>query len=304
MKRWVQAFVRRVDAEGLPVEAIIAYRADQEAAIHRWAPGAPRNIYSHTKSFLSLAVGLAVEDGALSLADRPAAFFPESIPADADERIQAITLRDLLRMASGFDEALLMSPARSQGVGAGDYVRYLFSHPVKQPPGVQFRYSNGDSYLAGRMVEARVGCTLQAYLQRRLFAPMGIEAPRWEHDAQGHTFAASGLLLSIEDMAKLGRLCLKGGVWNGEALVSAAWLSEATAAQIAVPGEPDNPWEFAYGYQFWRSPYPDAYRAHGAYGQVTMVLPHADAVVSIQCTESERFPEIQAALHEELLVRL
>ncbi|MDL2318049.1 beta-lactamase family protein [Eubacteriales bacterium OttesenSCG-928-A19] len=304
MKKWVEAFAARVDREQLPVEAIVAYEHDALVAEHRWVPDAPRNIYSHTKSFMSTAVGLAIWDGVLSLDDRVVGVLPDAVPDKGAGALAGITLRHLLMMSSGFDRALLMMDTRAS-LGDIDFARYVLSQPLRQPPGTSFRYSNGDSFLAGRMAEVRLGKTLREYLGERLFAPMDIPTPEWEQDPQGHTFGASGLKLRITDMAKLGRLYLQNGVWAGRQLVDPAWIALATRRHIDVPPDDENnPWQFAYGFQFWMSPYPDAYRADGAYGQITTVLPRADAVVSIQCTESDRFAEVRTALHEELLTRL
>lgn len=302
--RLAEAFVRRVEREELPVEAIRVVQDGRCVFERHFVPDAPRNIYSHTKSFMATAVGMATSDGVLSLSDTPAAFFPEALPEDAQDALLRITLRDLLTMSSGFDKALLMSPTRTRGIGAPDYARHVLAHPVQQPPGVKFHYSNGDSYLAGRMVEARTGMTLREYLNQRLFVPMEIPYPQWEHCPMGHTFGASGLCLRIEDMMKLGQLYLQQGMWNGQRLLDAEWVRAATARQIATPEVPGNPWHFAYGYQFWLSPYPDSYRADGAYGQISMVLPRAEMVVAIQCTESERFDAIRTALDEEFLARI
>lgn len=303
MKKYVDAFLRRVDAEKLPVEAVAAWQGGTLRAERHFAPDRPRNIYSHTKSYLSAAVGLAISDGLLSLDDRPADFFPEALPDNPAEALHAVTLRHLLTMSSGFDAPLLTTADR-RGGAVSDYVRHVLSHPVKKAPGTKFFYSNGDSYLAGRMVEKRVGRTLRDYLQERLFLPMDIPYPEWEHCPAGHTFGASGMRLRLADMAKLGLLFLQGGVWRGRALVAPEWICLATQKHIDTPAGAVNPWHRGYGFQFWRSPYPDSYRADGLYGQITTVLPRADAVVAIQCAESERFAEVQRALDETVLARL
>lgn len=304
MKQWADAFIRRVDGEGLPVLAFVACQGSASAACHYWAEDVARNIYSHTKSYMSTAVGMAIADGVLSLEDGVADFFPQALPERPDDRLLGITLRHLLTMSSGFGEEFLMSPGRGNGEGAPDYVRYLFSQPIRHTPGSKFCYSNGDSYLAGRMVEARVGMTLRDYLDKRLFRPLDIPYPTWEHCPMGHTFGASSLQLRITDMMKLGTLYLNSGKWNGKQLVEPSWIAQATAAQISTPVHEGNPWNYAYGFQFWPSPYPSAYRADGMYGQITMVLPQAEAVIAIQCAPSDRFAQIRAALHEELLTHL
>src|SRR5438093_1421944 len=67
-----------------------------------WAPydsSTPHMLYSLSKSFTSTAVGLAIADGKLSLDDQVLKFFPEDAPAAPSANLQAMRVRDLLRMA-------------------------------------------------------------------------------------------------------------------------------------------------------------------------------------------------------------
>jgi CubicO group peptidase (beta-lactamase class C family) len=108
-------------------------------------------------------------------------------------------------------------------------------------------------------------------------------------------------------MTRLGQLYLDGGTWEGRRIVSADWVRAATSFQIETrdpetladpAAPPGNPWNRGYGYQFWLSPYPSSYRADGAFGQITTVLPEKGLVVGIQCPESGDFGPVQQALHE------
>lgn len=297
----------RIQEKNLPLEGIAVYRGDVLRAEARFTRDIARNIYSHTKSYTSAAVGLCVADGLLRLDDKPADFFPEALTGETDEAIRDITLRDMLMMSSGIDTPLLMMGQREKGVGAPDYAKYVLSHPVLKKPGCEFQYSNGDTYLCGRMVEKATGKTLRDFLFERLFQPMDIPYPKWEHDPMGHTFGASGLLLRLTDMCKIGRLYSKGGVWNGRRLIGEDWIRESTRLHIPTPvSEPGTqPWHVGYGYQFWMLPYPGAYRADGAFGQITAVIPEKDAVVTFQCTESDNlFPSIRDIVDEEIFQTL
>lgn len=299
------AFVRRMMRERLPLEGVTIRHNGETLFCFIRDPQAAHNIYSQTKSFLSAAVGIAIDEGLLSLDDRPAAFFPQAVGPGADPALSRITLRHLLMMASGLRGPLLMNPSRGRGVGAPDYLRYILAQPMVRAPGTAFYYSNGDSYLIGRMLEKAAGQPLADYLQSRLLTPLSIDPPVWEKDPLGHTFAASGMCLTLEDMAKLGQLYLDGGKWQGRQIVPAAWVQASTARQIDVPAKGSDVWERdGYGYQFWRSPYPGAYRADGAYGQITTVLPESGIVAAIQCTESDCLAGIRAAAHETLLTPL
>lgn len=303
MEKLLKNFIARIDAEALPIEGIAVMAEGKLVAEHRWTQDIPRNIYSHTKSFMSTAVGIAISEGKLSLDDKLAEFFPEAVPQDASPLLYESALRHLLTMSSGFDRSLLMGADRRLGVGAPDYIRYMLSQPVLAKPGDHFHYSTADSILAGRMLEKAIGMGMAEFLWERIFRPMDIGYPMWEFCPQGHAIGGGGMCLGLRDMMKLGQLYLDGGKWNGEQLVDPAWVKAATTKQIDTPKN-DNVWHCGYGYQFWMSPYPDAYRADGAHGQITTVLPEKGMVVSIQCPENGKFPLVQAALHEEFLSQL
>ena len=296
-------FIREAEQRGLAIEGIAV--ADEKKVLleHRFTPDLPRNIYSHTKSYTATAVGLAVEEGILRLEDRLADFFPEKLPKDPPPALLQITLRCLLTMSSGFGKSYLMSEERRGGEGAPDYMAYMLSRPVTEQPGQRFCYSTADSILAGYMVEKAAGVRLGQYLYERLFSRLGQGYPVWEHDPQGHPNGGGGMFLRLTEMMKLGQLYLAGGRWQGEQVVPAGWVREATRKQIDT-GSPGDVWSCGYGYQFWLSPYPGSYRADGAFGQVSTVLPEKGLVVAVQCPETGDFEQVKRLLHEDFLALL
>ena len=160
-------FVKLIESESLPVEAVAIADGDDIIAERHFVPDQDRNIYSHTKSYVSTAIGIAIEDGLLSLDSRLVDSFPEYVPSDAQLELGQITLRHLLTMSSGFNHAYLMNPDRRSGVGAPDYLRYMFSRRVEVEPGSTFCYSSADSDLAGRMLEQ--ACVLASICMARFF---------------------------------------------------------------------------------------------------------------------------------------
>ena len=299
-------FIREAEQRGLAIEGIAV--ADEKKVLleHRFTPDLPRNIYSHTKSYTATAVGLAVEEGILRLEDRLADFFPEKLPKAPPPALLQITLRCLLTMSSGFGKSYLMSEERRGGEGAPDYMAYMLSRPVTEQPGQRFCYSTADSILAGYMVEKAAGVRLGQYLYERLFSRLGQGYPVWEHDPQGHPNGGGGMFLRLTEMMKLGQLYLAGGRWQGEQVVPAGWVREATRKQIDTgnTGTPGDVWSCGYGYQFWLSPYPGSYRADGAFGQVSTVLPEKGLVVAVQCPETGDFEQVKRLLHEDFLALL
>lgn len=296
-------FVNLVDNDDLPIEAVALADGERIIAERHFAPDQSRNIYSHTKSYLSTAIGIAIGEGILSLDSKLVDIFPEYVPDDAQPELGRITLRHLLTMSSGFNHAYLMSADRRGGVGAPDYLEYMFSHRIEVEPGSAFCYSTADSYLAGRMLERACGEHLGEYLHRRIFSRLEQGWPIWECDPQGHPIAGAGMFMTLSNMLKLGQVYLNGGIWHGTRIVDESWVNAASSKQIETPH--DNIWTCGYGYQFWMSPYDGAYRADGSYGQITTVLPNQGLVVAVQCPESGDFDNVmRPALHEHLLIPL
>jgi CubicO group peptidase (beta-lactamase class C family) len=91
--------------------------------------------------------------------------------------------------------------------------------------------------------------------------------------------------MTTRDLSRFGQLYLDKGMWNGRRILSREWVTAATSRQtwsgaIAVTGEDGSDWHQGYGFQFWRCRH-NAFRADGASGQYTIVMPEQDAVVSI-----------------------
>lgn len=284
MKNRVEAFLQALKQEDHAVEAVTVYQNGEILLNHRFIPHCSRQIYSHTKSFVATAAGMAIDEGKLQLDSRFMDFFPDYAPMVTDKRVFDITLRDLLTMSSGFGDSFLMSATRRKGEGFPDYVAYMVQKALANDPGSTFLYSNADTHLAGCMVEKAVGESLIVYMYRKLFAKLDMGYPAWEATPTGGVFGGSGMYLPIEDMIKLGILYLNDGVWNGERLLSHEWVEMVSCKQIDT-GNPD-PWYNGYSFQFWLiGQQPGAFRCDGLYGQYSLILPKENAVVAIQSSE-------------------
>ncbi len=300
MKQRVEQFIEALTEADCGVEGVCLYQKGEITLNHRFVPPQERMIYSHTKSFVSTAAGMAVDEGKLQLDTRLMDLFPEYASVVTDERVYQITLRDLLTMSSGFGGSFLMHEGRRRGEGFPDYLAYMLAKPVVHTPGERFVYSNADTHLVGCMVQRAVGEPLIAYLYRKLFAPMGIGYPAWECDPNGTGFGGSGLYLTLENMAKLGVLYLQDGIWQGQRLLSHDWVTMAGTKQIATGA--DSLWGGGYGFQFWTIGQQEgAFRADGAYGQFSLILPKSNCVVGIQSSEQSNSGKIASLIVEYLV---
>jgi CubicO group peptidase (beta-lactamase class C family) len=233
--------------------------------------------FSLSKSFTSTAIGMAQDEGILSIDEPVLAFFPSLASDRIRENAGALTLRHLLSMTSGHavDTFPLMT-----GLPNEDWVRLFLESPLEYPPGEHFLYNTGATFVLGAALAARSGTSITEFLTPRLFEPLGMGVPPWQRSSRGLEYAGSGMRLRTEDIASLAQLYLQRGRWNGDQLVSEEWVAQATSLQ-ARNDQPDRTgdWAQGYGYQFWMSRH--GFRGDGAFGQFCVVLPEQDAVIAI-----------------------
>ena len=236
-----------------------------------------RNIYSATKSFTACAMGFAVQEGLIRLDEKLTAAFSNDLPETVSEHLQRAAVRDLLTMRLGQSHAFLMGDQRPF-YPEDDWVKLSLAQPFDDTPGERFVYNNVGPYLAGILIQRRAGCNLAQYLTPRLFTPLGIKRPTWECDPLGNTFGAGGLFLTLTELHRFGLFLLNRGAWNGKQLLAPAWIAACSAPQ---GGE-------NYGYLFWRGAF-NSFRADGKYGQLSIILPEKNAVVTVvgECRDGE-----------------
>jgi len=245
-----------------------------------WKPEAadkPHVLASLSKSFNSTAIGLAIQDGKLSLDDPVLKFFPADAPADPSDNLKAMKVRDLLTMTCGHD-------TEPKAVGGGPSVKQFLAHPVPHKPGTHFQYNTMGAYVLSAIVTKTTGQTALEFLKPRLFEPLGIENPQWAASPEGNSLGGYGLKLRTEDIARFGQLYLQKGKWNGRQLIPQKWIEQATSKQVPNDQESHSKmgldWQQGYGFQFWRCTH-NAFRGDGARGQLCVVMPDQDAVIAI-----------------------
>jgi CubicO group peptidase (beta-lactamase class C family) len=276
----ISEFVEAADHKINTMHSFMLVRHGQVIAEAWWKPEAadkPHVLWSLSKSFNSTAVGLAIEEGKLSLDDHVLKFFPADAPADPSDNLKAMTVRDLLTMSCGHE-------TEAKAGSDGPSVKTFLAQPVPHKPGTHFQYNTMGSYTLSAIVTKATGQTSLEFLKPRLFEPLGIQHPEWDASTEGNSLGGYGLKLCTEDIAKFGQLYLQKGKWNGKQLIPEKWIAEATSKQ--VPNDQEKhakmgaDWQQGYGFQFWRCTH-NAFRGDGAKGQFCVVMPEQDAVVAI-----------------------
>ena len=273
-------FINAVERERKDdLNGIIIVRNGKKIAEGYWAPynaDSPHMLFSLSKSFTSSAIGIAQDEGLLSINDLVISFFPDDTPDSISVNLRAMRIRDLLRMNTGHDQDVTGRMRLSNQ----SWVQNFLSQPVEHKPGTRFVYNSAATYMLSAIIQKATGETLLQYLTPRLFDPLGITNPSWEVSPEGINTGGWGLKIRTKDIASFGQLYLQKGKWEGKKIISEKWVDEATSLQTSNGSNPDSDWDQGYGYQFWRCRH-NVYRGDGAFGQYCIVMPQFDAVIAI-----------------------
>ena len=247
-----------------------------------WTPFGPNirhGLQSHTKTYAATAVGIAYTEGILKLDERLIDIFPDESPEDPSENLKLLTIRDVLCMGCGMDTM----PFNSE-----NWIRDFMHTPVNHKPGTTYMYNSTGSTMLGAIVRKKTGLGLFDYLKPRLFDKIGINYDnlRCMCMADGMEVGGGGMFATTEDNFRLMKLYADGGVWEGERILAEDYVKLATTNQndsatesINNPEASDN--FLGYGFQIWMCKPHRAYRADGAMGQFTIILPDQDMEIAI-----------------------
>ncbi len=244
-------------------------RVGDDVATRRWAPDVRAEIHSVTKAVAVLAVGLAVDEGAVSFDDPVGALLPA---LRLGPGVDTVTLRHLLSMSSGID--LPWSPTLM--TDWPDLAAEFLSRPSR---GRVFQYANASTYTAMHALAQRVG-DIEEFLRPRLFDPLGLADVAWARCPLGRVLGGEGIALRTDEMARLGQLVRDRGRYDGRRLVSAETVDAMHSAWVDTGGTGEGYRRYALA--GWEGP-GDAWRLHGAHGQ--LVIFAGDAVITVSADD-------------------
>ncbi len=282
----ITAFINEINEKGLGLQSFTIVRHDKVCAQGFFKPynaDTPHVLYSMSKSVTSTAIGFAVSEGLISLNDRVSDFFPEYVMSKRPFN-RMLTIRMLLTMHS--DKLITVLDEK----GETDWIANFMNATFLLPPNTKFNYISENTFMLSAIISKVTGMSVIDYLYPRMFEPLGIEKPFWESDGSGNSAGGWGLYMKSEDLAKFFLPYIHGGKWiDGTQLVPELWVKEATRKQVnsVRDGYIDN--MEGYGYQFWRNPIANSYRADGLFGQRCFMFPDYDALVVLNSGEAEDY---------------
>lgn len=241
----VLRFIDRLERERIPIHGFMIIRHNQVAAEGYWAPytaNKKHRMYSVSKSFVSLAIGLMIDEGKLSLDDYAVDYFPDVVPSDAHPYIKQTTIRNLLMMATA-------NSTSSYTREDTNWVWTFFNSQPSHPPGTIFSYDTAATVVLNTIVERISGMPFLEYMRPHLLDPISFSKDAWcVKTPEGTSWGGSGVICTLRDMTKVGMVCMNKGRWEDQQLISEKYITAATTPQIDNSIKHGN---HGYGYQIW-----------------------------------------------------
>lgn len=236
--------------------------------------------FSMAKSITSILIGCAIDDG---LIDSVGQAVTDFLPEMKENGFDKVTIRHLLQMTSGlkFDESYVNPFGHAATFYYGLNLRRAAKKlKLEKEPGTSFSYTSGSTQLLGLILEKVLeGKTITAYLQEKIWSPLQMEFDAsWSIDKKKNGLEKTFCCVNARarDFAKIGRLYLNKGNWNGKQLVPEAWGNQSTKLDTTQGSAA------YYQYQWW---FPSGkitnkdFMAQGILGQYIYVNPEKEMII-------------------------
>ena len=269
-----------IDIRGISMHSFLLCKDDCLVAEGYYAPVKKDDLhrmFSVTKSFVSIAIGLLQEEGRLSLDDSIVKFFPEYVPntCEAHPWLLATTIRDMLSMRSCH-----ASTTYDKFSSKTDWVKSFFTVAPTHKPGTVFHYDTSATHTLCALVEKLTGMKMLDYLRNKVLNEIGFSKEAYcLTDGFGVSMGGSGLMATSRDLMCFALLILHNGNLNGKQYISADYIKEATSFQTAtcvtgpIPSESQG-----YGLQFWTGEH-GSIVCYGMGGQLAILLPKYNTAI-------------------------
>ena len=233
--------------------------------------------FSMAKSVTSILIGCAIDDGFIKSIDEPITNY---IPELKKNGFEKVTIKHLLQMTSGlkFSESYINPFGEAASFYYGTNLKREISKlKLKRNPGEKFEYVSGNTQLLGSVLQNSLKeKTITQYFQEKIWTPLEMEYDAsWsidrKNDGNEKTFCC--INARARDFAKIGRLYLNKGNWNGKQIVSKKWVEESTKIDTTEGSDE------GYQYQWWLPTKTGEFMAEGILGQFIYVNPTKNIII-------------------------
>ena len=298
-------FIKRLEDYQIPMHSLLLARQGKLIYEGYYAPyqgDTLHRMFSISKSFTSIAIGLLVQEGRISLDDRIIDYFPEKLPEEVHPWIAQMTIRNMLMMQTCHTSTTYkIDPDK-------DWVESFFTTKPSHEPGTVFIYDTSSSHTLCALVEKLTGMPMLDYMRKKFLNQIGFSKDAYIiKDPFGTSMGGSGLMATPRDLMGFAMVIWNGGKLNETQMLPEKYLEEAISYQTdTLMNGPVLSERQGYGYQFWRIPH-GGYACYGMGGQLIIFLPKYDLI----CVTTADTQGIQGgnqliyeSLFEEILPKL
>jgi len=241
------------------------------------------NSFSMAKSLVGILIGVAVHEGKINSIDDPVSKY---LPEYKEGNRKKITLRHLLSMSSGMDwNESSWNPLshNAEAYYSTNLPGVMEDVEYDGEPGKYFDYKSGSTQVLGMVLEKVTGQHLAEYASEKIWKKIGAEQTAfWSLDHENGTEKAyCCLYASSRDFARLGKLMMHAGNWNGQQLLDSNYVAESIKpANLSIP-EPESGTNDRYGLTWWLVKHKNqqVYYARGIKGQYIICIPNENIIV-------------------------
>ena len=290
-------FYKFLDDHGFQTHDVIMARGDKIFTEGYWAPfhkDFQHRMYSVSKSFVGIAVGLAEQEGLLSLDDKLLKYFPE-YEKDAHPFLKEQTLRDMLKMSTS-----RISNINWFASGTNDRCDTYFQAKCNKVSGSFFDYDSPGSFMLNSIVEKVTGMPFLEYLYEKALKYAGFSEKAYCLKCPGgHSFGDSGVMCTARDLLTFARFVMDKGNIDGKNYVNEEYITQAVKKQCS-----NNTFGFeyahlkGYGYQIWKMPR-DGFAFIGMGDQFAVCDPETDFIFIIN-SDNQGEPHARPFIFDEI----
>lgn len=270
--QWIVNFLNRLESCDLPLHSMILMKDDAIITETYYAPykaNTLHRMFSITKSFVSVAIGLLCEEGRLNLTDKIITYFPEKLTNNTSSvYLGDMTIRDMLMMSSCYSSTTYKAP------GCTDWVGSFFTTQPSHIPGTTFSYDTSATHTLCALVEKLTGMKMLDYLRIKFLNETGFSREAYVIEApNGESLGGSGLMATPMDLLRFMYVISHNGILNGKQVLPAEYIKAATSWQTDTYSR-QSTWEEmqGYGYQFWMTTH-NGVACYGMGGQYAIYYP-------------------------------
>lgn len=271
-------FIKELDEKSINMHSFLLLKDDTIVSEAYYAPynrDTLHRMFSITKSFTSIAIGLLESEGKINLDDRIVTYFQDKIEdLKINSYMQDLTIRDMLTMST------VHTSTTYKKVSHNDYVKSFFEIEPSHYPGTAFFYDTSSSHTLAGLVKKITGKNILDYLKEKCLDDIGFSKESYVlSDPLGISLGGSGLMAKPIDVLRFAYLIMNMGQLNGISYLPQNYIKEATTIKknTYAHGNIDAE-KYGYGYQFFMTKY-EGFCLYGMGGQLALCFPKENMIL-------------------------